>query len=133
MEKLTALLAKIGLGRMSASEYRANLNGLNMFFGAVLGFVFAGTENLSDLQFGQVLLVLAGSVIAILFISSSRNRIVYSALALAYSAFLPEIIDLLLNGNNLVPGKIRPTLLTWALMTILVEFWARDKTPNTQG
>jgi hypothetical protein len=33
LNKLTALLAKTGLGRMSSAEYQANLNGLNMFFG----------------------------------------------------------------------------------------------------
>jgi len=132
LNKLTALLAKTGLGRMSAGEYQANLNGLNMFFGAVLGFVLAGTEKLSNLQFGFVLFFLAGIVITILFISSSRSRIAYSALALAYAATFPEIIDFLLKGQDLVPGKIRPTLLVWTLMTIMVEFWARDKSPDAQ-
>jgi hypothetical protein len=132
LKKLTAVLAKIGLGRMSSSEYQANLNGLNMFFGAVLGFVLAGTENLSDLQFGLVLFVIASIVITILFICSSRSRIAYSVLALAYAAIFPEIIDFLLKGHDLVPGKVRPTLLVWTLMTILVEFWARDQAPTAQ-
>jgi hypothetical protein len=29
-----------GIGRMSHGEYNANLNGLGIFFGAVLGFVW---------------------------------------------------------------------------------------------
>jgi hypothetical protein len=132
LSKLTALLAKTGLGRMSAVEYQANLNGLNMFFGAVLGLVLTGTERLSDLQFGLVLLFLASIVITILFISSARNRIAYSALALAYAATFPEMMDFMLKGNDLVPGKVRPTLLVWVLMTIMVEFWAREDSPNSQ-
>ena len=133
LSKVTALLNKTGLGRMSAVEYQANLSGLNMFFGAVLGLVLTGTEKLSNLQFGLVLFFLAGIVITILFISSARNRILYAALALAYAASFPEMIDFLLKGNDLVPGKIRPTLLVWTLMTIMVEFWAREKSPNAHA
>lgn len=118
---------------MSVGEYQANLTGLNMFFGAVLGFVLAGTEKLSSLQFGVVLFFLAGVVITILFISSSRNRVAYSALALAYAATFPEVIDFMLKGHGLVPEKIRPTLLVWTAMTILIEFWARDRAPETQA
>lgn len=117
---------------MSVSEYQANINGLNMFFGAILGFVLAGTEKLDDLQFGMVLAVLAGVVITIFFISASRNRIAYSATALIWAAAFPEAIDFMLQGQDLVPGKIRPTLLVWTLMTIVVEFWARDKAPDAQ-
>ncbi len=30
-------------------------------------------------------------------------------------------------SHNLVPEKVRPTLLAWTLMTIVVEFWRREK------
>lgn len=132
MSKLATALGRVGLGRMSVGEYRANLNGLNMFFGAVLGFVLAGTERLSSLQFGLVLFFLAGAVITILFISSSRNRVAYAVLALAYAACFPEAVDMMLKGEGLVPGQIRPTLLVWTMMTILVEFWARDRAPEAR-
>lgn len=129
MKIWTALLGKSGLGKMTAREYEANLNGLNMFFGAVLGFVLAGTEKLTDLQFGVVLFFLACTVITILFISSSRHRLMYAVLALVYSASFPEMTDYVLRGHDLVSGKLRPTLLVWTAMTIMVEFWARDKAP----
>ncbi len=129
MKIWTALLGKSGLGKMTAREYEANLNGLNMFFGAVLGFVLAGTEKLTDLQFGVVLFFLACTVITILFISSSRHRVMYAVLALVYSASFPEMTDYVLRGHDLVSGKLRPTLLVWTAMTIMVEFWARDKAP----
>lgn len=60
---------------MSTGEYQANLSGMNTFFGAVLGFVLTGTEKLNSWQFGVVLLLLAATVISILYISNSRYRV----------------------------------------------------------
>lgn len=54
----------------------------------------------------------------------------YSIYAIVITLIFPEAIDLVLGGNNLVPDKIRPTLLVWTLMTILVEFWAREQEPQ---
>jgi len=129
--KFSRLFARTGLGRMSTGEYQANLNGLNMFFGAVLGFVLAGTERLNAWQFGFLLLSLASIVVTVLYISSSRNKLSYSLLALLYAATLPEMMDLMLRTKDAVPDKVRPTLLVWIAMTVMVEFWAREKdTPD---
>jgi drug/metabolite transporter (DMT)-like permease len=125
--KIHRVLARSGLGRMSSGEYQANLNGMNMFFGAVLGFVLSGTEKLSAWQFGVLLTGLAGVVITVLYISSSKHRLAYSLLALFYAATFPEMMDLMLRSHDLVPDKVRPTLLVWISMTIAVEFWAREK------
>ena len=114
---------------MSAGEYQANLSGLNMFFGAVLGLALTGAEKLSAWQFAVILALVASAVISILYISSSRNRIVYSIYALVVALALPEVIDGVLNGRDLVPDKVRPTLLVWTAMTIAVEFWAREREP----
>ena len=126
-KKIGAVFAKVGLGRLSSGEYQANLNGLNMFFGAVLGFVLTGTETLDSWQFGQILMLLAGAVVSILYISSSKNRMVYSILALVISLAFPELVEFALQSEGLVPNKIRPTLLVWTVMTIVVEFWGRER------
>lgn len=131
MKTIRTLLARAGLGRLSTSEYQANLNGLNMFFGAVLGLVLAGTEELGDLQFGVVLLGLSSVVITILYISSSVRRLSYSVLALLYAVSFPEVMAFILRTPHVVPGKIRPTLVVWVLLTIVVEFWARERTAPT--
>ena len=131
--KIDAVLGKTGLGKMTASEYQANLNGLNMFFGAVLGFVLTGTETLNTWQFGFVLMMLASAVISILFISSSKSRLAYSICALIIALTLPELIDFMLKGDGLVPEKIRPTLVVWTLMTTLVEFWGRERDKPAQA
>ena len=130
--KINAVLGKTGLGKMTSSEYQANLNGLNMFFGAVLGFVLTGTETLDTWQFGFVLMMLASAVISILFISSSKHRLAYSIYALIIALTLPELINFILRGDGLVPDKIRPTLVVWTLMTILVEFWGRERDKPAQ-
>jgi hypothetical protein len=118
---------KFGLGRMSSEEYQANLTGLNTFFGAVLGLVLAGTEKLDNLKFGVILLMLAAIVISILYISNRRKRLFYAVYALVLAATFPEVVDLMLSGQNLVLEKVRPTLLAWTLVTIVVEFWRREK------
>lgn len=127
------VLARTGLGRMSSGEYQANLNGMNMFFGAVLGFVLSGTEKLNAWQFGVLLTSLAGVVITVLYISSSKHRLAYSLLALFYAATFPEIMGLLLRSPEAIPDKIRPTLLVWIGMTVLVEFWARERDDAPAG
>lgn len=126
-KKISAVISRVGLGRLSIGEYQANLNGLNMFFGAVLGFVLTGTETLSSWQFGQILMLLAGAIVSILYISSSKNRVAYSILALAISLTFPELVEFALQSKDLVPDKIRPTLLVWTVMTIVVEFWSRER------
>ena len=67
----------------SESEYRANHVGMNTFFGAVLGFVMAGTERLDAIEFAYVLFMVSGVVISILYVSASKQKIVYSLLTLA--------------------------------------------------
>lgn len=127
--KFSAVLGKTGLGRMTTGEYQANLNGLNMFFGAVLGFVMTGTETLDTLRFGLILTMLAGAVISILYISSSKNRLAYALYALVVAFTFPDAVDFMLRTEGIVPAKIRPTLLVWTAMTILVEFWGREQPP----
>ncbi|MGX5732125.1 hypothetical protein ACWKWK_16530 [Pseudoxanthomonas beigongshangi] len=133
MSTRPTLMRRLGLGKMSSGEYQANLNGLNMFFGAVLGLVLTGTEKLDAWQFGVLLFCLAGNVITILFISSSRNRVSYAVFALVNALLFPKVMGFLLRGPDLVPDKIQPTLLVWTVMTIVVEFWARQKEPEAAG
>lgn len=117
---------KLGLGKMTRDEYQANLNGMNMFFGAVLGLALTGTEKLGDWQFGVVLAMLAGIVVSILFISSSRHRIAYAIYTVVLVLTFPGMADLMLKGHDVIPGKVQPTLIVWTAMTILVEFWGRE-------
>ena len=132
-KKISTALSKFGLGKMSTGEYQANLSGMNTFFGAVLGFVLTGTEKLNSWQFGFVLMLLAATVISILFISNSRHKVAYAIYTLVLALTFPELIDLALRGHDLVPDKVRPTLIVWTVMTILVEFWSRESGDRSQA
>lgn len=132
-DKLSTTLSKFGLGKMSTGEYQANLSGMNTFFGAVLGFVLTGTEKLNNWQFGAILMLLAGTVISILLISNSRHRVAYAIYTLVLAITFPELIDLAFMGHDLVPDKVRPTLIVWTVMTILVEFWSRESVDSPQA
>ena len=131
--RISTALSRFGLGKMSTGEYQANLSGMNTFFGAVLGFVLTGTEKLNNWQFGAVLMLLAGVVISILYISNSRHRVGYSIYTLVLAFIFPELIDFVFRGQDLVPDKVRPTLIVWTLMTILVEFWNRESGDSSQA
>ena len=131
--KISTALSRFGLGKMSTGEYQANLSGMNTFFGAVLGFVLTGTEKLNSWQFGAVLMLLAGVVISILYISNSRHRVGYAIYTLVLAFIFPELIDFVFRGHDLVPDKVRPTLIVWTLMTILVEFWNRESGDSSQA
>lgn len=113
--------------RMTEREYRANIEGLNIFFGAVLGFVLAGSENLAMLPFAGLLLIVAGTVISILYISSSDKRVTYALLTVMLVAVLPRVMGNLLGHGTPMPPKVQPTLAVWAAMTILIEFLPRDR------
>jgi hypothetical protein len=113
--------------RMTHGEYRANLTGLNIFFGAVLGFVLAGTEALDPLPFALLLTMAAGAVISILYITSSERRVMYSIMTLFVIAFMDRWADPLLPMGFDLPAKLQPTLAVWALLTMFVEFMPRER------
>jgi UDP-N-acetylmuramyl pentapeptide phosphotransferase/UDP-N-acetylglucosamine-1-phosphate transferase len=120
-------LDRIGLGRMSHGEYSANLNGLGIFFGAVLGFVMASTETLGTKDYTVVLVGTASMVITILYVSSSRQRLAYATLAAVGIALFPFAMKVLLTPEAKLPLQLQPTLAVWLAMTVVIEFAPRDR------
>ena len=107
------------------SEYRANHAGMNTFFGAVLGFVMAGTERLDALEFASVLFMVSGVVISILYVSASPYKFAYALLTLLFIAILPRVVDPMLDRGEHLPDKLQPTLLVWTVLSIVVEYFPR--------
>lgn len=118
----------LGWTRMTHGEYRANLNGLGIFFGAVLGFVMAGTEALAPRDFTLMLFVVAAIVITILYVSNSPYRLAYGALGALMIATLPQMLGRILSDGAPIPPHLQPTLGVWLAITVAVEFLPRDKT-----
>lgn len=112
---------------MTDREYRANIEGLNIFFGAVLGFVLAGAEALDAWRFAVVLLLVGTTVVTILYITASDRRLAYAALAALVVAVIPRVADQLLGTGFHRPPKVQPTLAVWAALIIVIEFAPRER------
>ena len=123
--KLKALAGRAT--RMTASEYQAHLTGINIFFGAVLGFVINGIDQLDAIGFGIFLTMISGVVISILYISASKQRLLYSVYTLAIIAVLPWVVDKIIQAPFDLPPKLQPTLFVWTLITIFAEFLPRER------
>lgn len=109
--------------RITEREYRANIDGMNIVFGAVLGFVLVGAENVPVRDFVALLALSAAIVVMILYLGSSEYKL-FNAITTALSiAFLPFIAVDLFNVTE-VP-KLQPTLAIWALMVLFVELIPR--------
>lgn len=110
--------------RVSEREYRANIEGINIVFGAVLGFVLAGAEAMTTQQFALLLLLSATVVVMILYLGSSEYRAFYGIMAIVAVAALPW----LMRGLE-IPRleKLQPTLGVWVAMVILLELIPKRK------
>lgn len=126
-----SILAKLGNGmikpfRITALEARANISGLNIVFGAVLGFVLASTESMSTRDYSMTLFYSATLAILILYISHSPHRLVYAVVSIVFLAGLPIFLgDQLGTNSSEIPEKLQPTFAVWLVMTIMMEFWPR--------
>lgn len=116
-----------GWVRMTHAEYRANLSGLGIFFGAVLGFVMAGTETLGTREFAFTLFVTATLVILILYVNSSANRVAYTLLTAVLIAVLPLLLETLLSPGAQIPPRLQPTLAVWLAIAVIIELMPREK------
>ena len=117
------------------SEYAAHQAGMNTFFGAVLGFVMAGSERLDSLGFAVLLTFVAGIVISILYVAASRNTVIYGLLTLGLIAMLPRMFAPMLGPGEQLPDKLQATLFVWTLLSIAVEFFPRrpDERPSSEA
>lgn len=113
---------------ISETEYRANINGINIVFGAVLGFVLAKTEGLPPLEFMLVLIFSATVVITILYLGSTEYRLFYGILAVGTVFILPFLLE-----AYEIPAipKLQPTLIAWTLMVLVVELCPRRASEPT--
>lgn len=116
--------------RMTQKEYRANIDGINIVFGAVLGFVLAGAEGLPTKEFITLLLLSAAVVVMILYLASSEYRLFYAVSTAVGIWALPYLSDTLFGVTN-VPN-LQATLAAWALMVVVVELIPREKPAETQ-
>lgn len=121
--------------RITALEARANISGLNIVFGAVLGFVLASTETMNVHDYSLTLFYSATLAILILYVSHSKHRIIYALVSIAFVAGLPIFLgDQLGSVTSKIPEKLQPTFAVWLVMTLMMEFWprAQEAVANTR-
>ncbi len=104
-------------------EYRANVEGINIVFGAVLGFVLARADGLPVFDFMTLLLVSAAVVILILYLGSSEYVLFYTISTAGAIAALPLVLENALKLPSI--PYLQPTLAIWAIMILLVEMLPR--------
>ena len=116
--------------KMTLREYEANLNGIHMLFGAMLGVVLANTEALETWRYVMLIAFTVGIVVSILYVSASEHRLTYFAMALFGVVILPRYYDAVLAPGDVAPSKLQPTLLCWALFVGMIEFLPRHRKPR---
>ncbi|MEM7665800.1 MAG: hypothetical protein AAF250_08060 [Pseudomonadota bacterium] len=114
--------------RITEREYRANIEGMNIVFGAVLGFVLVGAENVAVRDFVGLLFLSAAIVVMILYLGSSEYKLFNATIAAVSIAGLPYVAVDLFDITE-VP-KLQPTLAIWALMVLGVELLPRENKTN---
>lgn len=114
--------------RMTDGEYRANVQGLNVVFGAVLGFVLAGAEAMTTTQFTLVLLLSISIVVSIFYLESSPYPAFYALVAVVGIFIMQPVAEA---ADLILPDKLQPTLALWVAISIVLEFAPRDKPPAT--
>lgn len=110
---------------LQAEEYRASVQSLNIFFGAIIGVSFARIENMPMFEYASLLVITAAAVSIILIVSNTRRRI-YSALNLLLmlaALWFMFAYEPIFEG---IPDQLLPTLIVWAVMAILTEFTPRE-------
>ena len=111
--------------RNTSGEKAGSVDGLNLFFGALLGANLGTMQSLPLAQYGKLVVLLAGSVIVLRMISTSERRAKVFALVAAYIA--------LVGANFFVPAlkpkgmpdqdvyKLVATLAIWLVFILIAE------------
>ena len=114
---------------MTHEEYKANISGLNIFFGAILGVVMADVTISSALEYSLLLAIIASYTIMLLYISASKHRLLHAAMSTAVLlyAWYNIYIGSGFQGVDTVwlEQRLLPTLSVWLFMIIFVEFIPR--------
>jgi hypothetical protein len=112
--------------RNTAGGKVGSIDGLNLFFGALLGANLGTMQSLALYQYVKLIIVLAGSVMVLRMISTAEDRRrVFAVLALyvlivAGMLFIPAFAPEGLPDADL--HKLVATLAVWLACVLLIEF-----------
>ena len=116
--------------RMSRGEYNANVRGLNILFGAVLGFVLADASFMPMENFAAILAVSASYTIGLLYMQESDYKLFYIVLVGLALWGLPNLLDAFDAPPDL--DRLPVTFAVWAAMILFIEIVPRERDADTR-
>jgi len=130
-------MAKASIWTQTKREKLGSVDGINLFFGALLGANLGTIGTLPLIEYVKIIVLLAGMVVAIRFVSVSERRLYAFATLGFYLAFVAGI--LFLPGfapEGLAPTdlqRLAATLAVWLAATMFVEFYPTRPGPEDQA
>lgn len=113
------------LFRSTPGEKIGSIDGLNLFFGALLGANLGTMQTLPLLEYVELVVVLAGSVMVLRMISTSERRAyVFGALALYIFIIGSMLLLPALQPKGIALGDLHrlvATLAIWVTSVVVVE------------
>lgn len=122
------------LSKQTRAERIGGVDGLTLFFGALLGANLGTIQSLPIEDYIQLIVLLAGAVIAIRLISLSERKanvlwtVAFFAAILAAIAAVPALRPDGLPEEAL--HRIFATIGIWVAAVLLVEFWPQQDDPD---
>jgi hypothetical protein len=122
------------LFRNSAGGKAGAIDGLNLFFGALLGANLGTMQGMALSEYGQMIVLLAGTVMALRMISTSERRVTMMivigiyALLIAGMLFIPK-----LEPKGMAAGdfhRLVVTLAIWVVFVLLSELIPMQKSDD---
>jgi len=127
-------MEKVGIWAQTSREKLGTVDGINLFFGALLGANLGTLGTIPLLDYAKLILLLAGLVITIRLVSVSERRLyalatlglylVLVGAVLFVPAFQPEGLD----PTDL--QRLAVTLTIWVVATMAVEFYPTKEIPQ---
>ena len=111
--------------RNTPGEKAGSVDGLNLFFGALLGANLGPMQSLPLAQYGKLVILLAGTVIVLRMISTSERRAKVFTLVAVYVALVGANFFVPAFKPNVMPDrdlyKLVATLAIWLIFIIVAE------------
>ena len=121
--------------RNTPGEKVGSVDGLNLFFGALLGANVGTMQSLPLVQYGKLVVLLAGTVIVLRMISTSERRAKVFILVVVYvvlvgaNFFVPALKPKGMPDRDLY--KLVATLAIWLIFIVVAEFTpTREQAPR---
>ena len=97
------------------------IDGLNLFFGALLGANLGTLENLELSDYVQLVVLLAGPVMALRMVSTSERRVYMLVVLALYAALLVGLVTVpALKPEGMAPGDLHRLVATLAVWVLFV-------------